>query len=82
MANNRNRELRSAIEAYFAEIGATCVEFGRGGKHDFVTFLFNGLILRQTFTTTPSDHRYIKNTMRDLKRHVREALDRKAKPRA
>lgn len=79
MSMHRNKELRTAIEKCLADLGAHSIQFGSGGKHQFVDFVVDGLILRHSFTTTPSDHRYIQNTVRDLKRHVREHLDRRAK---
>ncbi len=72
----RNRELCDAIEKCLAQLGADGVAFDMGGKHMAVDFRVKGRWMRQSFTTTPSDHRYIKNTIRDLKRHIRETLDR------
>lgn len=81
MGTNRNRELQEAIEGCLLQLGCHSIEFGTGGKHQFVEYVCKGLILRHHFTTTPSDHRYIKNTVRDLKRQVRERLDMAARPR-
>jgi len=81
VGTNRNRELQEAIEECLTTLGATQIAFGTGGKHQYVECLLRGLRITHHYTTTPSDHRYVKNTVRDLKRQVRERLDMAARPR-
>ena len=80
MSKTRNKEIRLALSHEVMRLGGSEFAFGHGGKHDFIEFTLANARLKMAFTTTPGDHRYVANTLRDLRRKCREHLDRQQRP--
>lgn len=69
MSKKRGRELREAVKATLEQLHVQDMEFGQGGKHQYVEFTVRDKKCRYSFSLTPAaGKRTMENTVAGVRR--------------
>jgi hypothetical protein len=75
MAGKDERAYRKALIKLLEEEGVESWVEGRGSKHPYIEFMVNGRRIRQSYGTSPSDSRGLKNFRSQARRNINMARE-------